>query len=153
MDTWEMDGKPMEHPTKTYKNHGTSPFYSWVTQGFLWANWLQSCKNCKQFSLERISFSTNHEDVIFSPKMANIAPGHHSQWLKLHLPTTGKVIFNRQPSLHKMSMMGHRAKVRRSPGKWWPWRWVHRVHIAYWEDGHVLRFNGCKIYINVHLHH
>lgn len=38
-----------------------------------------------------------------------------------HMEDGDVVLFNRQPSLHKMSIMSHRAKVRCC---WWWWCWL-----------------------------
>lgn len=49
-------------------------------------------------------------DLRFHPKPSDL----HLQWgykVERHIHDGDLVIFNRQPTLHKMSMMGHRVKV------------------------------------------
>jgi hypothetical protein len=60
----------------------------------------------------RIFLDTRFFPIFFSPRLFSICPSYSRSYkVERHLADNDVVIFNRQPSLHKMSMMGHRVKV------------------------------------------
>lgn len=74
-------------------------------------------------------------DLRFHPKTSDL----HLQCgykVERHIRDGDLVIFNRQPTLHKMSMMGHRVKVL-------PWS-TFRMNLRYLSQTKVLSILQCK---------